>query len=95
MTNNHHPRFHIPCDCLKKLESKLRETKMMLPGITRWSDKDGSAGVGAIFTCYGPPRKGKVAGGLVKFRFCPLCGKSFIDDGLILTDGGNDDTRKN
>jgi len=93
MKSNPTVRFQAKCTCLTQIEGKLRDKKMFLPGLTRWSEKDGSNGIGATFQSWGPPVKGKPAGGLIKFLYCPFCGTKQIEEGIILTDGGSNDTR--
>jgi len=91
MQNNNKPRFHASCTCLSQIEGNLKAKRMFIPGLTRWSEKDGTNGIGATFQSWGPPKKGRVAGGLIKFVFCPFCGKKQIDEGIVLTDGGSND----
>jgi hypothetical protein len=84
----------MQCTCLSQIEGKLKTKKMFLPGLTRWSDKNGEQGIGATFQSWGPPVKGKPAGGLIKFAYCPFCGIKQIEERIVLIDGGIDDTGK-
>lgn len=94
MGNKETRRFYLPCNCIEQVEAKLRSMKMVMPGLTRWREKNGSNGFGLIFQSWGPPVKGKVAGGVVHFAYCPFCGSSFKDDRVVLTDGVNGEDRK-
>jgi len=86
MGNKKDPRFHLPCSCYSNVIAKLRDKKMVVHGLTLWSDKDGSNGLGCTFQSYGPPVRGKVQGGLIKFTYCPFCGSKIKADWITLID---------